>query len=145
MEPMEAGDRWGPQKYTAIDLMEISIVSIPANVDAAVIQRQANSMVHREGRPLSGDTVGKLQNALASINDARGTIGGLLETSQSEERSSGISRSQRQADARRLRQIGLEHDRSARQMEAENLRGIDGAELPKHVRIAQAERLRRCP
>jgi HK97 family phage prohead protease len=66
-EPMTAGNSRGPQKYVAIDLMEVSIVSIPANVGAAVVQRSHRPGAKREGRTISVSTQAALESAQAEL------------------------------------------------------------------------------
>jgi HK97 family phage prohead protease len=70
VEPMVAGNPRGPQRYVCIDLMETSIVSIPANIEAAVVQRRFVPNVRREGRRISADTEAIMCQAIEHLEDA---------------------------------------------------------------------------
>jgi HK97 family phage prohead protease len=73
MNPMDPAKPRGPQRYTKVALMEVSVVSIPANPSAEVIQRAAKS-----GRVLSSDNANALQEAHDLAEKCRAGIAGVL-------------------------------------------------------------------
>lgn len=72
-EPMDSKRPKGPKKYLSIELLELSVVSVPANADAVVVQRnkttnedtaEGDSMSDKQKDAVRTERVSKMHEAL---------------------------------------------------------------------------------
>lgn len=68
---------WGAQEFTEWELLEWSIVTVPANQDALRLALDGiNTTLEKRGRVLSAGNEKKLREAAQSINDVLSQLGG---------------------------------------------------------------------
>jgi HK97 family phage prohead protease len=103
-EPMDPRNPRGPQRYLKTTLLEISLVCLPANTDAVVIQRARKS-----GRVISQANRSKLQQAHDAAEQARSIVADVLDTVEGGDPAAGgpNSAEEKAKRLRRVRALGL--------------------------------------
>ncbi|WP_026440170.1 HK97 family phage prohead protease [Acidocella facilis] len=135
-EPIDKKKPSAGQRYTQSALMEVSVVSIPANTDAAVVARAAG--VSKLGARISAETAAALRQANEHHAAGSSIIDGLL--AGGEQTAGASSQAERMATVERLRG----HDFATRKAKFAELRAGNGTSdtLSRESRPAAFEKLR---
>lgn len=74
--PIDPKYTWGPQDYTSWELLEFSIVPVPANQDALRLAvKTITETVKKTGRVLSAKNETKLKDAVTALNEILAQLG----------------------------------------------------------------------
>lgn len=121
-QPIKQGRGW---LFTKWELLEISLVAVPANSGATVIQRSLS----KAGRVLSGANASKLQQAHDAAENCRALVADVLGGASDDDGDEGKS-----AHGRRLREIQMLQLAHPPMSDAERRRQLEMAELAAKVR-----------
>jgi len=110
-EPIDPKNKHGAQRWLATSLIEISLVSCPANVDAVITQRAL-----KYGRVLNADNHGRLKQAHGLIGDVLATAG------DCDDQKADHAQRLRQVEALSLAQPPLSDDHARRLRDLDVLR-----------------------